>query len=161
MQTINGLPAHVLLVHAVVVLVPLTASLAVLAAVWPSARRALIWLTTVLAAVTMVLTPITVDAGETFARNFGPSETLRTHADLGSTMTWFVVPLVVLTVALLVVHLRERRGKPLARVLVAALAVLVIVAGVAATVQVFRVGESGARAVWGAPSGTAALVQIT
>lgn len=39
MSTINGLPAHVLLVHAVVVLVPLTAIMLVLAAFWPSARR--------------------------------------------------------------------------------------------------------------------------
>ena len=39
MSTVNGLPAHVLLVHAVVVLVPLTSLLLVLVAVWPAARR--------------------------------------------------------------------------------------------------------------------------
>ena len=35
----NGLPIHILLVHAVVVLVPLAALLTMLSAVWPAARR--------------------------------------------------------------------------------------------------------------------------
>jgi hypothetical protein len=34
LNTINGVPGHVLLVHAVVVLVPLAALLAVLGGVW-------------------------------------------------------------------------------------------------------------------------------
>ena len=38
---INGLPVHVLVVHAVVALVPLAALLTVLSAVWPAARRRL------------------------------------------------------------------------------------------------------------------------
>ena len=33
---VNGLPTHILLVHAVVVLIPLAALLTVLAAVWPA-----------------------------------------------------------------------------------------------------------------------------
>jgi hypothetical protein len=42
MTTIGGLPAHILLVHAVVGLVPVTALLVVLVAVWPAARRLLV-----------------------------------------------------------------------------------------------------------------------
>ncbi|WP_233625292.1 hypothetical protein [Actinoplanes sp. ATCC 53533] len=41
MGTVNGLPAHILLVHAIVVLLPLAALLLVLTAVWPAARRRL------------------------------------------------------------------------------------------------------------------------
>ena len=41
MGTVNGLPAHVLLVHAIVVLLPLAALLLVLTAVWPAARSRL------------------------------------------------------------------------------------------------------------------------
>jgi hypothetical protein len=37
MGTVNGLPAHILLVHAIVVLLPLAALLLVLTAVWPAA----------------------------------------------------------------------------------------------------------------------------
>lgn len=35
MTTVNGLPSHVLFVHFIVVLAPLTALLAILCAVWP------------------------------------------------------------------------------------------------------------------------------
>jgi hypothetical protein len=41
MTTINGLPAHVLLAHAIVVLLPLSAVLLVLTALWAPARRRL------------------------------------------------------------------------------------------------------------------------
>ncbi|WP_194815096.1 DUF2231 domain-containing protein [Nocardia sp. XZ_19_385] len=149
MSTINGLPAHVLLVHVIVVFVPLTALLLVLCAVWPAARQRLIWPAVALAAITAVLTPVTIQAGETFAERFGPSEALQKHMDLGGTMNYFAVPLLIAAAALLVVFLREQRGKPLARLIVWVIAVLTIVASAAATVQVYRVGDSGSRAVWG------------
>jgi hypothetical protein len=44
MTTVNGLPSHVLFVHFIVVLVRLTALLAILCAVWPASRRRLAWL---------------------------------------------------------------------------------------------------------------------
>ncbi len=59
MNTIAGLPAHALLVHAIVVLAPLTALLAMLCAVWPAARRRFVWLVLALATVNLVLTPLT------------------------------------------------------------------------------------------------------
>jgi len=62
MTVVNGLPAHVLLVHFIVVLAPLTALLVMLCALWGAARRHLVWLTLVLAIVTTVLTPITIEA---------------------------------------------------------------------------------------------------
>jgi uncharacterized membrane protein len=60
---IAGLPAHVLLVHFLVVLAPLTALLEILCGVWPAARRRLVWLVLALAVVTTVLTPLTTSAG--------------------------------------------------------------------------------------------------
>ena len=44
MTTINGIPAHALLIHAIVVLAPLVALLEILCAFWPAARRRLVWL---------------------------------------------------------------------------------------------------------------------
>ena len=44
LTTISGLPAHALLVHAMVVVAPLTALLGILCALWPAARRHLVWL---------------------------------------------------------------------------------------------------------------------
>ena len=64
MNVVNGLPAHVLLVHFMVVLAPLTALLEIACALWAAARRGqLVWLTLILAIVVTVLTPITTDAG--------------------------------------------------------------------------------------------------
>ena len=60
MTVIHGLPAHVLLVHFLVVLAPLTALLEIACALWPAARRGhLVWLTAILAVVTTALTPVT------------------------------------------------------------------------------------------------------
>lgn len=61
MTVFSGLPAHVLLVHFLVVLVPLTAVLEILCALWPAVRRGqIVWLNVALSIVVMVLTPITV-----------------------------------------------------------------------------------------------------
>ncbi|WP_431971127.1 DUF2231 domain-containing protein [Nocardia sp. bgisy134] len=150
MSTINGLPAHVLLVHGVVVLVPLTALLLVLAAAVPAVRRRLIWLVAALAVVGVVLTPITADAGETLAERFpAPSEALRTHIDLGRVTVYFAVALLVVALLLVAAHVVELRGGSVGRAPAALLAILALVVGIAAGVQCYRVGDSGARAVWG------------
>ena len=52
MTTIIGIPAHALLVHAIVVLAPLDALLEILCGFWPAARRRLVWLVLALAAAT-------------------------------------------------------------------------------------------------------------
>jgi hypothetical protein len=149
--TISGLPAHVLLVHALVVLVPLTALLEVLCSLWPAARRHLVWLVLALAVVTTVLTPVTASAGEWFYdQQHQHPAILNTHAGLGSVMIYYSIALLVVAVVLAVVHRREVRAAAPGRALGVAIAVLAIVVGVAATVQMVRIGDSGARAVWGA-----------
>ena len=64
MTTLFGLPAHALLNHTIVVLVPLLALLEILCAIWPAARRRLVWLNLAFAVAVMVLTPLTTSAGE-------------------------------------------------------------------------------------------------
>ena len=76
MTTFNGLPAHVLLVHFIVVLAPLTAVLAIVCAVWPAARQRLVWLVLGLAVTTAVLTPLTTEAGEWLEHREGRSPLL-------------------------------------------------------------------------------------
>ena len=89
MSTFNGLPAHVLLVHFIVVLAPLTAILAIVCALWPAARQRLAWLVLGLAVITAVLTPLTTDAGEWLAKRNGRSPLLHAHTELGDTMVYF------------------------------------------------------------------------
>ncbi len=64
LTTLFGLPAHALLNHAIVVLAPLLAFLDILCALWPAARRRLVWFNLALAAAVVVLTPLTTSAGE-------------------------------------------------------------------------------------------------
>ena len=153
MSTFNGLPAHVLLVHFIVVLAPLTAILAIICAFWPAARQRLVWLVLTLAVITMLLTPLTTGAGEWLEKLKGQSPLLHAHTELGDTMVYFAIGLTAAAALLAVVDLREARGRsvnPLARWLIAA---VVVVASVATTAQVYRIGDSGAKATWGESAG--------
>jgi hypothetical protein len=148
LSTFNGLPAHVLLVHFIVVLAPLTALLAVVCTFWPAARQRLVWLVLALAVLTAVLTPLTTEAGEWLEHRQGRSPLLQAHAELGDTMVYFSIALIAAAALIAFVHQREARRKsvnPVARWLIAA---LVVAASVATTTQVYRIGDSGAKATW-------------
>jgi uncharacterized membrane protein len=151
MTTINGLPAHALLVHFVVVLVPLTALLEIACGLWPAARRGqLLWLTLVLAAGTMVLTPLTINAGGwLFDLRSNPSAVLLRHAELGGAMNYYAVALLAVAIGLVLLRVVERRigkGHLVANILVG---ILVLAVGISSMVQIYRVGDAGAQSVWG------------
>ena len=150
MSTFNGLPAHILLNHFIVVLGPLTAILAILCALWPAVRRRLIWLVLLLAVGTVVLTPLTTTAGVWLSARVGPTTpVLANHEQLGSTLIYVVAALMATVIVLAAVHVRQERGRTVTITLQAVVAVLVIAAAVATLVQTYRVGDSGARAAWG------------
>ncbi|TIC79287.1 DUF2231 domain-containing protein [Nocardioides sp. GY 10127] len=145
---INGLPVHPLVVHAVVVLLPLAILGAIAIAVRPSWAVRYGWLVVGVAVVACVFIPIATSSGEALEHRVGdPGE----HAELGDQLIWFALPLLVLTVALVLLARRKEQGKPAVgpSFLPTAVAVLTVVAAVAAGVQVYRVGDSGARAAWG------------
>lgn len=155
MDTINGLPAHVLLVHGVVVFIPLTLLLLVLSVVWPAAQRRIGVVLPVLAALTLVLVPVTTDAGEWLERHLpGADENplVRAHTELGDTLLPWVVGMFVGAVLVWLVPFLARRGwKPeltKAVWLRAVIGVLAVAVGVVAVVQTIRIGDSGAKAVW-------------
>ena len=113
MTAINGLPGHVLLVHFLVVLVPLTALLEIVCAIWPAVRRGqIMWLTLVLAIVTLALTPITTEAGEwLYGMRQHPDALLQQHAERGGVMIYFSIALLVVAVVLVVLRVAERRSE--------------------------------------------------
>jgi VanZ family protein len=148
MSVINGLPAHILFVHLIVVLAPLTAVLAVVSAVWPAARRRLVWLVLALALVVMVTTPLTTEAGEWLEHKVGESPAVEIHAELGDTMLYFAIALLVAAALLAFLHVRESRAT-VNTVVAVVIAAVVVLASVATTVQVYRIGDSGSRATWG------------
>lgn len=151
MNIINGMPAHAVLLHFVLVLVPLTALLEIVCGLWPAARRGqLLWLTLILAAVTMVLTPLTINAGGwLYGLRTNPSPILREHAERGSLMAYFAAALLAAAVVLVVLRVIERRSdksRVVTRILVA---IVVLAVGISSMVQIYRVGDAGAQSVWG------------
>jgi len=141
-MTIHGLPAHPLLVHAVVVLLPLAALALVLHAGWPAARQRLGIVTPLLALVVLVLVPVTTHAGSDLAKRFGPNPLIERHEHLAQQMLPWTIVLFVVTVAVW----GWRRPPRWARILLLAAAVVV---AVGTTVTLVRVGDAGARATWG------------
>ena len=154
-DTVNGLPLHPLVVHAVVVLLPL-AALGVLAlAVRPSWRGRFGVLVVLIAALATAAIPLATQSGESLEHRVGDPGR---HAELGDTLLWFALPLLALSVALVWLHRRAARpAEGSAEVgrstrpgaLGVVVAVLAVVVAAANLVQVYRVGDSGAKAVWG------------
>ncbi len=140
---INGLPAHPFLVHFVVVLALLTAVLAVVCAVWPAARERLVWMVLALALVTTGATPLTTESGEWLEHHVDKSPLVKEHAELGDTMVFFSLGLLVAAILLVLVHRKRLTGA-----LAAGITVFVIAASIATTYQVYRIGDSGAKSVW-------------
>ena len=131
LTTIFGLPAHALLVHAIVVLAPLLAALEILCALWPAARRRLVWLNLALAAGVMVLTPLTISAGEwLYNQQTQHSAILETHEERGEWVIYFAVGLLVVAVVQAVQHWIESRSSEPKRALAVVAAVLAVVVGV-------------------------------
>ncbi len=149
---INGIPLHPLVVHAIVVLLPL-ATLGTLAiAVRPGWRITYGPLVVGAAAVAVALMPVATSSGEELERRVGDPGN---HAALGDQLIWFAIPLLVLSLAL-VLAARARAASEVGRTprhvapekAVRVVAALSVVAALACAVQVYRVGDSGARAAW-------------
>lgn len=153
LNTVNGVPAHVLLVHAVVVLLPLAALLAVLGAVWPAARRRLGILTPLTALVAVLFIPLTTHAGEWLQEHVPNSELVRRHVRLGDGLLVWAGLLFVLSAALWLADVAPGRGWRLPAAAVSRASrvvgsVLLCAVAVVAVVQVYRIGDSGAKAAW-------------
>lgn len=156
---INGLPAHVLFVHFIVVLVPLTALLLVLSVLWPAARRRLGVITPLTALVTLVLVPLTADAGEWLERNTGRDPLVRIHTELGDQLVYWSAGVFLLSAVWWGIHDERVRGRlrwpaerstvPVGyRAVVVVLAVVALAISVGSVIEVYRIGDSGAKAVW-------------
>lgn len=151
---VAGLPLHPLVVHAVVVLLPLTVIAVLLTQFWPTARRRLGIVTPVAALGVLVLVPITVEAGQSLAEVVGPLPSVQTHQDYGQMLLPWVIALFAIAAAQWWwFRWGVRRYPPasssLARVVPAVLAVLSVLVGIGNLVLIVLIGDSGARAVWG------------
>ncbi len=144
---INGLPVHPLVVHAAVVLVPLTAIGVIVMAVWPRFSQRHGWLVVGASLVALGANLVAKESGEGLEERIGDAGF--DHAELGDVMPIFAAALAVIVIVLWLIDRRAPDDGPAPRralrVVVAILAVLVAVANL---VWVYRVGDSGAKSVW-------------
>ena len=155
---INGLPAHVLIIHAAVVLTPLVALGAIAFAVLPGWRWLLRWPLAAGTAVALGAILAAVHSGVIFKQNLGvPPELIATHEHRGhqlQILMWVFTAVVLVSVVTLggPSALSSGRGaregvssQPLQYVISGVL----ILGAVFVIIWVIRTGDAGARAVWG------------
>ncbi len=169
-EEVGGLPVHPLVVHGAVILIPLTALVAVLFLV-PRFRAALRWPMVLLAAAALVSTYAAVLSGRNFEKTQVPpgttgalADVVNRHQQLANQLLYMVIGFVIVVwIAAYVIRPIGETGPfpretdddvgeegvtrldDAARIVVAA---LVIIGAVAVGVQTYRVGEQGAKAVW-------------
>ncbi|MEU1473884.1 DUF2231 domain-containing protein [Streptomyces sp. NPDC005760] len=161
LTVVNGLPAHVLIVHFVIVLVPLSALAVVAGAIWPGAARRMGIVLPVLGLLTLASVPLATQAGEWLEEHVDGNALVRRHAELGDGLLPWAAGLFVLAVAIWWTTRRsaaaqttpgEQRTRSASSrsALVVRVAVVVLSVGVAAgaVVDVYRIGDSGAKAAW-------------
>lgn len=156
MGELNGLPAHILLVHAVVVLVPLTAIAVLLVAFWAPARGRFGIVGPLLGLVTLATVPLTTSAGQWLQRRVPDTSLVRQHVRLGDTLLPWVLALGLLSGLVWWMDgasgrrpSRGMRRHQLEHTWVrVGLGVVSVVVAVDSVVTVYRIGDSGARAAW-------------
>ena len=160
-HTLGGLPAHPLLVHIPVVLIPLAALGALAIAVRPRWMRSFGWLLAGVAGVGLLGAIFAAQSGEAYKETLEATgqtitSTLEDHAEMGDAAQGFAAVFFALVVVwVLFAWWRRRSGeeKVIAvvkrpKVIAIILSVLVVVSGIAATASVTVTGHSGAKSVW-------------
>jgi hypothetical protein len=158
---VNGLPLHVLLVHVVVILVPVTALCLVLFALWPAARRRLGIVMAILGALVIVVVPVTAEAGQWLKNRVADTPLINAHASLAGALWPWTLALGILAIASYLWYFvrsrRDARGVSgtgsashtgAVRVVAVLITVLAIGIGGYATYQTVLIGEAGSRAIW-------------
>jgi hypothetical protein len=164
---LNGLPAHILLVHAVLVLVPLAAAMLLASAIWPAARAKLGFLTPAVALVALGFVPIATNAGkwlrDHLQNNRGNTDpAIIRHTHLGGHLWPWALALFVVSATVWWLGRRyELSWRPagaqpedaavrqaLPVWLVALVAAAAVVVSVGTVVELYRIGDSGSKAVW-------------
>jgi hypothetical protein len=162
METIFGLPAHALLVHIPVALIPLSALGAVVIAVSERWRDRIGWVVVGVAGFATIASQLAVTSGEELQEAVDESALVDRHAELAETFFWVALAFFAVVLALMIWDTVRRRriarGGPAAagRTAGIVLSVVVIAASLGICVRVYQVGHSGAKAVWQEQAGEAA-----
>jgi hypothetical protein len=141
-----GLPAHPLLVHIPVVLLPLVALGTIAITVRPALRERFGWLVLAGAGVVVVAVQLALGSGEALEPHVERSALLHRHTQLADSMRPLAIVLFVLVLA--VVLLGRLEMPPPRRWIVPAVGVLAVLGSLVTTARLVQVGHAGAKATW-------------
>ena len=148
-EELFGLPAHPLVVHAAVVLLPLAAVATLVCAAVPRARRAYAPVALGVALVATAAVGLAQGSGEALEENVDETELVEEHTEEGeSVLPWAIAVTVAAAAVTAVPAVTRRRPSLPGRTVTAVVVVLSLVAGAGATWTVIDVGHSGAKATW-------------
>lgn len=140
---VTGLPVHVFVTHAVVVLLPLAVVLLILVVALPRLRQNYRYPAVGLAIIGALSAIVAEQSGEALEARVGVAEE---HSEWGEMLPPVAVALAVLSVIWLIVsRMSSSRGK----ILAAVIGGIVIIVGIVAVVITVLAGHSGADATWG------------
>ena len=145
LESLFGLPAHPLVVHGAVVLLPLAAVGTLAVAALPRARRHFALLVLALSLAATVAVGLAQTSGEELEDQVRETELVEAHTGQGeSVLPWAIG----VSVAAAAVTAASRWPGARPRVVTAVLVAVALVAGAGATWSVVDVGHSGAKATW-------------
>ncbi len=147
-KTLFGLPAHPLLVHIPIVLLPLVAIGGIAIAVSPNMRKRFGVLTLVLAVVAFVGTWFAAGSGEALVDSVRNSTALREHVDLADKMRPLALLLLAAVFGILLLDRLIARGWTFPKWINGLAIVLMVVIAVGTTGWLIAVGHNGAQATW-------------
>ena len=144
-----GLPAHPLVVHAAVVLLPLAALATLVAAAVPRLRRHWGPVALAVALAATLAVGLAQGSGEELEEQVDETALVEEHTEKGETVLPWAIAVTVAAAAVTVAPLAVRRRPALpARPVTAALVAAALIAGTGAIWTVADVGHSGAKATW-------------
>lgn len=166
---ISGLPLHILIVHATVVLVPLAALGVFLSALSVKIRRKLGAITPILAGIALILVPITQVAGEWLMKRVDTTPLIATHMSFGKMVLPWTLGLFLVALGQWLLHRKAEKkahagtdstelnaplGEPEVgttkkiRFLSLLGMTLAFIVSAGSMFSIYQAGESGSRAVW-------------
>ena len=148
-EALFGLPAHPLIVHGAVVLLPMAAFATIVCAAVPPLRRSYAPLALGVAVASTVAVFFAQESGEELSERVRRTALVRDHIGMGNHVLPWAVGVVIVAAAITAVPYVARTRPALAGT--AATIVIVVLAlavGGGATWSTVRVGHSGAKATW-------------
>ena len=155
LDSLFGLPAHPLVVHLAVVMVPLAAVGTIAIAFWGAARRRVGWIVVALAFVAFVGCFLAKESGEALQESVRHTASLDAHVEMadGGTVAGFAVFVGATGVMAVDLVLRRRSATgqstlPLQKQAPLIVGVLAVVLSLFGAVRIVQIGHSGAKATW-------------